>query len=100
MMWNHRIALASSTAAAKRIVDRYAKVDFTTEGPGQYGLVLRFDTQMCPRGASSREDMQFLAKMVAQQVEAEIATCRFMASAQELEWDLLERARGRLSDEP
>lgn len=68
------------------IVRRFSRVEFDRfQGGGErYAMRLDFDARLMG-GYSRREDMELLAERIAYQVEREIASCRFMQSARDLE---------------
>ncbi len=69
----------------KRVDELIAKLNrlqWRREPGDVYAMMLRVDARMMT-GYNTRDDLAFLARMIARQVEAEIATARFIQKAQD-----------------
>ncbi len=82
------------SAQARQFIDRCCKIDFRRDTPmsqsERYTLMIQFDTRMAS-GFQPGDDLRFLGKMIGRQVEDEIATSRFVASANDLERERVAR---------
>ncbi len=82
----HERELAKATEFARRVIDRCHHIRFDRGSDQRYTVAIAFDVRMMA-GLSYGHDLEFIARHIGQQVEAEIATARFIQSAAQSEHD-------------
>jgi hypothetical protein len=71
-------------ARCDELIQHIQRIEWKRINPTIYQMNLTFDSQLfCWGYGNSREQMEFAAKMMARQVEREIATCKFVQKAKE-----------------
>lgn len=75
-------SLNAQAKAVDKIVERACKIDFSRLTGGVYMISLSFNARLF-EGLYHEEELRCLAKRVAGQVEAEIASSRFVQSARD-----------------
>jgi len=71
-----------------QIISKAVRIDFRHEPMNRYGILVQFDPRVVGSFYSS-DVLRLMAKCVANQVEAEIASARFIKLADDLEKDRL-----------
>ena len=74
------------------ILDRAGRIEWRRDGDS-YAMLIRLEPRMFGAGYCSSEELKYLAKAFAYRVEAEIATARFIQSANQLERDKYRNTR-------
>jgi len=95
----HEREVDETAKQVDKIIKRCSCIEFRREQGDQYALMLRFDPRMVLGGACTSDELRFIARRVAYQVEGEIATARFIQSASDLERQRFARLGFFASDE-
>jgi dTDP-4-dehydrorhamnose reductase len=91
--WRTPVYVEDAVQCVLRILETGGSGVFHCAGPQrvsraefgeQYAVMLRFQPRMMSAGWSTPEELRLIARMVANQVEGEIATARFIQSAHDL----------------
>ena len=79
----HAADLEKEHRRVDEVIGNIANLNWKIDNIGMYQLNLRFDPRAMNFGYGRHEEQQFMAKMIARQVEAEIATSKFIQKAEE-----------------
>lgn len=92
LIQQHEREMEETRKKVDSILDRIGRIEWRRESDG-YAMLLKLNPQAVGAGYCSSGELKYIAQAFAYRVEAEIATARFIQSANQLERDKYRNTR-------
>lgn len=95
----HKIELAAARRQANEIISRCSDIDFRRDRGPVFVVTIMFDVRMMS-GHATQDELRYIARVVGSDVEAEIASSKFVESANQHDREKEKQRTNRRSGTP